>query len=75
MIAITLVLVVLFAALFVMEDIRIAAGAVIALGIVLWLLGKTAFWYCAVAAIGVYAVTFWLVNRWNKTSAMYRQIP
>jgi hypothetical protein len=46
MLAITLVMFLLFALLLVMEDIRTAAGAVVLLGLVLWILGnKTDFWY------------------------------
>jgi hypothetical protein len=62
MIAITLVMVLLFAVLFIMEDIRIAAGADVLLGVVLWLLGRTAFWYGTVAFISVYALASWLVK-------------
>jgi len=44
MLAITLVMFLLFALLLVMEDIRTAAGAVVLLGLVLWILGnKTDF--------------------------------
>jgi hypothetical protein len=76
MLAIPLVMVLLFAVLFVMEDIRIAAAAVILLGVVLWLLGRTAFWYGTVAIISVYALASWLVNRrkWKKGNAIYRQV-
>ena len=62
MIAITLAMVLLFAVLFIMEDIRIAAGADVLLGVVLWRLGRTAFWYGTVAFIIVYALASWLVK-------------
>lgn len=62
MIAIMLVMVLLFAVLFIMEDIRIAAGADVLLGVVLWLLGKTAFWYGTAAFITVYALASWRVK-------------
>jgi hypothetical protein len=62
MIAIMLAMALLFAVLFIMEDIRIAAGADVLLGVVLWLLGRTAFWYGTVAFISVYALASWLVK-------------
>jgi hypothetical protein len=62
MIAIMLVMVLLFAVLFIMEDIRIATGADVLLGVVLWLLGRTAFWYGTVAFITVYALASWRVK-------------
>jgi hypothetical protein len=51
--AITLVMFLLFAVLLVMEDIRSAAGAVVLLGLVLWIMGKTDLWYGLKLLIGV----------------------